>query len=74
MLVEWPRFMRHRHPEALDRIAAKTARVARVVAQLERRQQLIEARLQDIRCVYEELLAIADEMNRRRLRQSTCPR
>jgi hypothetical protein len=62
--------MRHRGPEVLDRIATRTARVARVVAQLERRQQSIEERLQDMRCVYGELLAVADEMNRRRLRQS----
>jgi hypothetical protein len=62
--------MRHRGTEILDRIAARTARVGRVVAQLERRQQSIEERLQDMRCVYGELLAVADEMNRRRLRQS----
>jgi len=61
--------MRHRGFEALDRIAARTARVARVVAQLEQRQQSIEERLQDMRCVYEELLAVADEMNRRRLQR-----
>ena len=61
--------MPSRGSEVLDRIAARTARVARVVAQLERRQQSIEERLQDMRCVYEELLAVADEMNRTRLRQ-----
>ena len=65
-----PEFMRHRGPDVLDRIAARTARVARVVAQLEGRQQSIQERLRDMRCVYEELLAVADEMNRQRLRQS----
>ena len=62
--------MRHRSHELIDRTAARIAKVGRAVSKLELQRQSIQARLHDIRRIYDELLAVADELNRRRLQLS----